>query len=107
MSGQQRYYTLRPSRLLALSLLLLCAASLVVIWSLPLHKLVLLALSAVALSWTGYHLVLDAQLRFQHSCVAFRLEQDNIRAEVILVREGNTHRVVRCNNVKQMAAANF
>jgi len=36
-------------------------------------------------------------------CVAFRMERDSIRAEVVLVREGNTHRVVRCNNVKQMA----
>jgi hypothetical protein len=38
-------------------------------------------------------------------CVAFRMERDNIRAEVVLVREGEVYRVVRCNNVKQLAAA--
>ena len=36
-------------------------------------------------------------------CVAFKMEHDGIRAEVVLVREGQTYRVVRCNNVKQMA----
>jgi hypothetical protein len=55
---------------------------------LPLHKLVLLALSAVALSWTGYHLVLDAQLRFQHSCVAFRLEG---AGDVVLILRNGRH----------------
>lgn len=38
-------------------------------------------------------------------CVGFRLEWDSIRAEVVLVREGDDYRVVRCNNVKQLAAA--
>lgn len=38
-------------------------------------------------------------------CVAFRMERNSIRAEAVLVREGETYRVVRCNNVKQMAAA--
>lgn len=37
-------------------------------------------------------------------CVAFRMERDNIRAEVVLVREGETYRIARCNNVKQLAA---
>ena len=36
-------------------------------------------------------------------CVAFKMERAGIRAEVVLVREGQTYRVVRCNNVKQMA----
>ena len=36
-------------------------------------------------------------------CVAFKMEHDGIRAEVVLLREGETYRVVRCNNVKQMA----
>jgi thiol:disulfide interchange protein len=36
-------------------------------------------------------------------CVAFKMEHAGIRAEVLLVREGQTYRVVRCNNVKQMA----
>ena len=38
-------------------------------------------------------------------CVAFKMERAGIRAEVVLVREGTTYRVVRCNNVKQMAGA--
>jgi hypothetical protein len=37
------------------------------------------------------------------NCVAFKMERHGIRAEVLLVREGETYRVVRCNNVKQMA----
>jgi hypothetical protein len=36
-------------------------------------------------------------------CVAFRMERAGIRAEVVLAREGQTYRIVRCNNVKQMA----
>jgi len=36
-------------------------------------------------------------------CVAFKMERAGIRAEVVLVREGKTYRVVRGNNVKQMA----
>lgn len=37
-------------------------------------------------------------------CVAFRMERDSIRAEVVLVREDEAYRVVRCNNVKQLVA---
>lgn len=37
------------------------------------------------------------------NCVAFKMERAGIRAEVVLVREGNAYRVLRCNNVKQMA----
>jgi hypothetical protein len=36
-------------------------------------------------------------------CVAFKMERAGIRAEVLLVREGQTYRVLRCNNLKQMA----
>lgn len=36
-------------------------------------------------------------------CVAFRLERDTITAEVVLVHAGEVFRVVRCNNVKQLA----
>ena len=36
-------------------------------------------------------------------CVAFKMERSGIRAEVVLVRDGEIYRVVRCNNVKQMA----
>lgn len=38
-----------------------------------------------------------------NNCMAFKMERDGIRAEVVLVREGETYRVVRCNNVKQLA----
>lgn len=43
-------------------------------------------------------------------CVAFKLERNGVRAEVVLVGEGSrgdaktTFRIVRCNNVKQLAA---
>ena len=37
------------------------------------------------------------------NCVAFKMERSGVRAEVLLVREGQNYRVVRCNNVKQMA----
>jgi hypothetical protein len=36
-------------------------------------------------------------------CVAFKMQRAGIRAEVVLRREGQAFRVVRCNNVKQMA----
>jgi len=36
-------------------------------------------------------------------CVAFRLDRNGVRAEVVLVHEGQAYRVVRCNNVKQLA----
>lgn len=38
-------------------------------------------------------------------CVAFKMERAGIHAEVVLVRAGQTYRVVRCNNVKQMAVS--
>lgn len=36
-------------------------------------------------------------------CVAFKMERAGIRAEVVLLREGQAFRIVRCNNVKQIA----
>jgi|CZKV01.1.fsa_nt_gi hypothetical protein len=38
-----------------------------------------------------------------NDCVAFKMERAGIRAEVVMLREGQTYRIVRCNNVKQMA----
>ena len=40
------------------------------------------------------------------NCVAFKMERAGIRAEILLVHEGQNYRVVRCNNVKQMAGVN-
>ena len=37
------------------------------------------------------------------NCVAFKVERAGVRAEIVLVQEGQNYRVVRCNNVKQMA----
>ena len=37
-------------------------------------------------------------------CVAFRLERVGLRTEVVLHVAGRDHRLVRCNNVKQLAA---
>ncbi len=36
-------------------------------------------------------------------CVAFKMERDGLCAEVVLVAQNGHYRVVRCNNVKQMA----
>jgi len=36
-------------------------------------------------------------------CVAFKAEKNGLRAEVVLVKMPNGYRVVRCNNVKQLA----
>ncbi len=40
------------------------------------------------------------------NCVGFKMERAGIRAEILLVHEGQNYRVVRCNNVKQMAGVN-
>jgi toxin CptA len=84
----QRYYTLRPSRLLALSLVLLCFASLAALWSLSLPVMGLLVLIVAVLWWGGYRLSLDANLRLRHSCVAFRLEEGE---ELVLVLRNGRH----------------
>jgi toxin CptA len=84
----QRYYTLGPSRRLALSFILLCSASLAALWTLPLPKLWGLLLTVAVLWWAGYHLLLDANLRLQHSCVAFRLEE---KEEIVLVLRNGRH----------------
>lgn len=60
----------------------------------PLQKLV----TAEAASRTG-----QAGVK-PEDCVAFCLERDTMTAEVVLVRAGDTFRVVRCNNnVEQLA----
>lgn len=84
----QRYYTLRSSRILALCLILLCLASLAALWSLPLPMMGWLFLTMVVLWWGGYHLSLDANLRLQHSCVAFRLEESE---EIVLILRNGRH----------------
>jgi toxin CptA len=83
----QRYYTLRSSRLLTLTLFLLCAVSLAGAWSQPLPATASIILTALVLGWGGYHLSL-ANLRLQHSCVAFRLEEG---AGIVLVLRNGRH----------------
>ena len=36
-------------------------------------------------------------------CVAFRMEREGIRAELVLLKSADKHLVLRCNNVRQMA----
>jgi hypothetical protein len=36
-------------------------------------------------------------------CVAFRMENSGVRAELVLLRRAEGFTVLRCNNVKQMA----
>jgi toxin CptA len=88
MAGMQRYYTLRPSRLLALSFFLLCAASFAALWSLSFPLMGLFVLTVLTLWWGGYHLLLDASMRLQHSCVAFRLDEGG---EIVLVLRNGRH----------------
>jgi thiol:disulfide interchange protein len=40
------------------------------------------------------------------NCVGFKMERAGIRAEILLVHEGQNYRVVRCKDVKQMAGVN-
>ena len=84
----QRHYKLRPSRFLALLILLFCAASLVSLWLLPLATPVVLALAAIVLCWGFYRLLLDAYLHMGRSCVAFRLEDNE---EIVLVLRSGSH----------------
>ncbi len=84
----QRYFTLRPSRLLALLLLLLSAASLATLWLLAPRTAAFTVPAAVVLSWAFYCLLRDARLRFQHSCVAFRLDGGG---EIVLVLRSGKH----------------
>lgn len=84
----QRHYTLRPSRFLALLLILLCALSLVILWLLPLPTSGVMFLTAVVLCWGVYRILLDATLGLQHSCLAFRLEEGE---EVVLVLRNGKH----------------
>jgi hypothetical protein len=37
------------------------------------------------------------------TCVAFKMDHNGTRAEVAFVRSGKELRIIRCNNVKQMA----
>lgn len=40
-------------------------------------------------------------------CIAFRMERDGIQAEVVMLKPSTTeivYRILRCNNVKQMAS---
>ncbi len=37
-------------------------------------------------------------------CVAFRMEKNGVRAEVVLHQTPDGFRIIRCNNVKQMAS---
>lgn len=85
-----RYYTLRPSRLLALLFFLLCAVSLIALWLLSPPAAGAIVLTVGVLSWGLYRLLLDANLRLQHSCMAFRLEEED-RNEIVLVLRNGKH----------------
>lgn len=84
----QRYFKLRPSRLLAALLFLVSALSLVSLWLLPLPMPVMFALTAAILYGMGSCLLRDAGLRGARSCVAFRLED---REQIVLVLRNGLH----------------
>jgi toxin CptA len=92
MTGMQRHFKLRPSRALALFLSILCLSALVSIWSLPFPALILLVLSLIVLSWSGYCLFLHAGLRMGNSCVALRQEEGD---EIVLVLRNGSHMMCR------------
>lgn len=96
MTGMQRHFKLRPSRFLAALLLIVCCASLVSLWTLPLPTMVLFALTLLVLVWGGYCVSRYALLRADDSCVAFRLEEDS---GVVLVLRNGSHLMCRlCND---------
>ncbi len=37
------------------------------------------------------------------NCLAFRMEKNGLRAEVVILSSESGYRIIRCNNVKQMA----
>jgi toxin CptA len=84
----QLSYKLRPSRSLTLLFFLLCALSLVSIWSLPLPVAGLLLMTVAAMCWISYYLLLEANLSMGQSCVAFRLEGQE---EIVLVLRNGLH----------------
>jgi hypothetical protein len=88
VAGMQRQYKLRPSRFLALLFVFLVALALVSLWLLPLLTSELLALTALVMFWSGYCILLNANLRMGHSCVAFRLEDQE---EIVLVLRDGRH----------------
>lgn len=83
----QRHYTLRPSRVLAVMLFVLCALTIVSLWSLS-TTIGAFVLVALVLGWGLYGFWLDANLSLQHSCVAFRLDGQE---EIMLVLRNGKH----------------
>jgi len=86
MPASQHFFKLRPSASLTLLLLLLGSASLISLWMVPLPKIMLPVMALAVLCWLVYRILLDANLRMGHSCVAFRLE-DNEGIALVL-RDG-------------------
>jgi len=82
----QRFFTLRPSRLLVLLIILLCLSSLAMLWLLPLPTTALLFMTMLLPGWCGHKLWRDAALRLPQSVEAFRLEEKD--AAVLMLRNG-------------------
>ena len=95
MTGMQRHFKLRPSRILAALLFILCCASLVSLWTLPLPTMVLSVLTLLVLVWGGYCVSRYALLRADDSCVAFRLEED---LGIVLVLRNGSHLMCRLSS---------
>jgi len=95
MTGMQRHFKLRPSRILALFFFILCLSALVSVWSIAFPVPVLLFLSLVVLCWGAYCLLRDAALRMENSCVALRLEHGE---EIVLVLRNGSHLTCRLSS---------
>jgi len=88
MTGIQRHFKLRPSRIYILLLSILSLTALAALWLLPLPASRLLALTLIVVCWSGYALFLESNLRMGRACVAFRLEEQE---EVVLVLRNGRH----------------
>ena len=88
MTGIQRHFKLRPSRIYFLLLSILSLTALAALWLLPLPASRLLALTLIVVCWSGYALFLESNLRMGRACVAFRLEEQE---EVVLVLRNGRH----------------
>ncbi len=95
MIGMQRHFKLRPSRFLTALFFILCCASLVSLWTLPLPTMALLALTLLVLVWSSYCLSRYAFLRTDDACVAFRLEEDS---GIVLVLRNGSHMMCKLSN---------
>jgi len=75
-SGAEQFYSLRGSRLLALSLMLCAGLNLILLFSLPLFPLWQWVGASAVLATAGFVLLRDAWQRLPQSCLRFGLDSN-------------------------------